>query len=80
MASASELAQLRQKIDDATEQIDALHNTLEAKGDNSRRVKGLLDGQVFSVPVDSEHKATRMPILNCSNPHMRAFHGEFREP
>ena len=60
-----------------SEQIDALHNTLEAKGNNSRRVKGLLDGRVFSVPVDAEHKATRLPILNCANPHMRAFHASW---
>ena len=57
-------------------EIDALHKTLEAKGTNSRRIKAL-DGSVFTLPVDREHKATQLPIFNCSNPHMRAFHASW---
>ena len=64
------------RIDALEAEIDALHETLEAKGTNSRRVKAL-DGTVFTLPVDGEHKATQLPILNCSNPHMRAFHASW---
>ena len=54
-----------------SEEIELCHSTLEAKGENSRRVKGL-DGNVFDVPADAEHKATSSssPI---AQPHMRAF-------
>ena len=57
-------------------EIELLHDMLEAKGDNSRRIKGL-DGNRFSVPVDSEHKAKILKISSCANPHMRAFHASW---
>ncbi|KAL9257883.1 High affinity nitrate transporter 2.5-like protein [Drosera capensis] len=28
----------------------------------------------FSLPVDSEHKSTALPIISVAKPHMRAFH------
>ena len=46
---------------------------MKARGINSRREKDL-QGRVFAVPVDSEHKATYLKISNFANPHMHAFH------
>ena len=57
-------------------EVACLHDSLEAKGVNSRRIKDLR-GEVFAVPVDAEHKATQMPILSCAAPHMRAFHASW---
>ena len=62
---------LESKIDAATTEIDHLHDSLEARGVNSRQVADLIHGRVFAVPVDSQHKAKQLPISSCANPHMR---------
>ena len=69
MSVESEIASIR-------EEIGRLHDCLEAKGVNSRRVKSI-SGEVFDVPVNAEHKALKLPILKCTNPHMRAFHASW---
>jgi NNP family nitrate/nitrite transporter-like MFS transporter len=83
MAAAKDTAELKELVEELQAQaqstkaeIEALHNCFERKGINS---KGTMDifGRRFSVPVDAEHKATAMPILNFSNPHMRAFHASW---
>lgn len=40
---------------------------------NSRGIKDAF-GKEFAVPVDEEHKATKLRIFNITNPHGRAFH------
>ena len=70
-ADESVVKALEAKIDAATEEISHLHDALEARGVNSRRVKDSIHGRVFAVPVDSQHKAKQLPILTCANPHMR---------
>ena len=50
-----------------------LYRRLKARGVNSRRTKDM-QGRVFAVPVDAEHKATYLKITNFANPHMHAFH------
>ena len=68
--------ELRKKLKQTDAEIAALHECFERKGVNSRGTADLF-GRPFSVPVDAEHKATAMPILNFSNPHMRAFHASW---
>ena len=68
--------ELRKKLKQTDAEIAALHECFERKGVNSRGTADLF-GRPFSVPVDAEHKATVMPILNFSNPHMRAFHASY---
>jgi len=65
------------KIDAATTEIDHLHDSLEARGVNSRRVADSIHGRVFALPVDSQHKAKQLQISSCANPHMRAFHASW---
>jgi len=67
---------LQSEAEAAKAEIAALHECFERKGVNS---KGTVDifNRRFSVPVDAEHKATALPLLNCSNPHMRAFHASW---
>jgi NNP family nitrate/nitrite transporter-like MFS transporter len=59
------------------EELKLLHSTLQRMGKNSQVTTDVF-GRRFQVPVDAEHKATEDPLLttllNCSNPHMRAFH------
>ena len=64
------------RIKELESQIELLHQSLETKGTNSRRTQGL-NGRVFQVPVDAEHKATQLPITKCGVPHMRAFHASW---
>jgi len=82
-ASKDDVSELKELVEDlqaqansAKAEISALHESFERKGVNS---KGTMDifGRRFSVPVDAEHKATALPILNFSNPHMRAFHASW---
>jgi len=68
---------LEQRLDHMNSEIQHLHDSLEARGVNSRRVTDSLRGEVFQVPVDAEHKAKMLPICNCSVPHMRAFHASW---
>jgi len=70
-------AALESEIEALRVQIESIHDSLESRSINSRRAGSLLTGEVFSVPVDAEHKAKQLPILNCSNPHMRAFHASW---
>ena len=81
--SSKDVTELKELVEDlqaqaqsAKAEIASLHESFERKGVNS---KGTMDifGRRFSVPVDAEHKATAMPILNFSNPHMRAFHASW---
>ena len=83
MSAAKDVTELKELVEDlqaqaqsAKAEIASLHESFERKGVNS---KGTMDifGRRFSVPVDAEHKATAMPILNFSNPHMRAFHASW---
>ena len=67
---------VEEQVRQLSEEIELLHSTLEAKGENSRRVKGL-DGNVFDVPVDAEHKATQLKLASIAQPHMRAFHASW---
>lgn len=59
------------------DEIERLHGVLEARGINSRGTADIF-GRVFNVPVDAEHKCTKLGLGqifgNISNPHMRAFH------
>merc|ERR1719393_1176320 len=50
-----------------------MHASLEGQGINSKGTTDIF-GREFSCPVDSEHKATKLKILDVSNPHARAFH------
>ena len=68
--------ELQKKLKQNDAEIAALHECFERKGVNSRGTADLF-GRPFSVPVDAEHKATAMPILNFSNPPMRAFHASW---
>ena len=36
-----------------------------------------IHGRPFSCKVDAEHKATEVKLLDCSNPHMHAFHASW---
>lgn len=46
-----------------------------AAGGGRERVDDPVDASCgFSVPVDSEHKATTLPLWTAGQPHMRAFH------
>ena len=71
---------LEQRLDHMNSEIQHLHDSLEARGVNSRRVTDSLRGEVFQVPVDAEHKAKMLPICNCSVPHMRGEHSPARAP
>jgi len=81
MAEVRELKETVQRLVSKTEaaakEIELLHDSLETRGINSRRVADSLKGRVFAVPVDEGHKAVAMPILSCANPHMRAFHASW---
>jgi len=70
------VAELQQVVKANAAEVDALHACFERDGVNSRGISDIF-GRRFSVPVDAEHKATALPILNCSNPHMRAFHASW---
>lgn len=81
--ASNDITELKELVKDlqseaqaAKAEIAALHECFERKGVNS---KGAMDifNRRFSVPVDSEHKATALPLLNFSNPHMRAFHASW---
>ena len=83
MSTAKDVTELKELVEDLQAQAQAskaeiasLHESFERKGVNS---KGTVDifNRRFSVPVDAEHKATALPLLNCSNPHMRAFHASW---
>ena len=55
-------------------EVKQLHAVLAQKlGVNSRGIKDVF-GKEFAVPVDEEHKATKLRIFNFTNPHGRAFH------
>lgn len=44
-------------------------------GEGGREVEEeALESPRFKVPVDSEHKATTLPLWTAGQPHMRAFH------
>ena len=70
----AEIKVLASKLEAIEGEVGRLHDCLESKGVNSRRVAGSLHGDVFALPVDAEHKARQLKISNCSIPHMR---GEF---
>ena len=70
------IARLERQIEATNKQIAALHECFERRGVNSRGTADIF-GRRFSVPVDGEHKATALPILNFANPHMRAFHASW---
>ena len=81
--ASNDITELKELVKDlqseaqaAKAEIAALHECFERKGVNS---KGAVDifNRRFSVPVDAEHKATALPLLNFSNPHMRAFHASW---
>merc|ERR1719408_1173469 len=61
---------LEQKLE---HDVNALHSALEKSGVNSRGTTDIF-GREFTVPVDAEHKATRLVLFNFANPHNRAFH------
>jgi len=67
---------LRNQMKELETQIENLHEALESKGTNSRRIQAL-DGKVFAVPVDNEHKATKLPLWTFGRPHMHAFHASW---
>ena len=55
-------------------EVKQLHAVLaQLLGVNSRGIKDVF-GKEFAVPVDEEHKATKLRIFNFTNPHGRAFH------
>jgi hypothetical protein len=83
MSTAKDVTELKELVEDLQAQAQAskaeiasLHESFERKGVNSKGTTDIF-GRRFAVPVDAEHKATAMPILNCSNPHMRAFHASW---
>ena len=57
-------------------EVDDLQPIGHASRWRVRQVTGL-DGTVFALPVDHEHKATEIRIPYCGNPHMRAFHASW---
>ena len=55
-------------------EVKQLHAVLAQKlYVNSRGIKDVF-GKEFALPVDEEHKATKLRIFNFTNPHGRAFH------
>ena len=55
-------------------EVKQLHAVLAQKlYVNSRGIKDVF-GKEFALPVDEEHKATKLRIFNLTNPHGRAFH------
>ena len=63
-------AALESEIEALRVQIESIHDSLESRSINSRRAGSLLTGEVFSVPVDAEHKAkqARARGARCTPP------------
>jgi NNP family nitrate/nitrite transporter-like MFS transporter len=72
-----EVKQLHAQLAEVQQATQDLHDCLEAKGINSRRVGDALHGRVFAQPVDKEHKARTLDIFSCAVPHARAFHASW---
>jgi len=73
MSKTHDLDAIYAKIDSLEGEVNMLHNALEKRGVNSKGVTDIF-GREFQVPVDQEHKATKLIITNISLPHHRAFH------
>jgi NNP family nitrate/nitrite transporter-like MFS transporter len=64
------------KVEKLEEEIARLHSIFESKGVNSHQTTDIY-GREFAMPVDKEHKAVALNLLNVSVPHMRAFHSSW---
>ena len=69
--------QMDRQIDELLASVNDLHEVMETKGINSRRVRGLIKNDVFDCPVDAEHKSKALKLTSFAQPHMRAFHASW---